>query len=214
MKPEERRQTIQRYAERIRRLGPTVQALGWRDGSQQALRFQVLTEGIQPLAKRSLLDVGCGFGDLYDFLTERGIEVHYTGCDVSPDVLVVARERHPHLVFEERDILENPYPDEVFDYVVMSGVFNHVIQDNEAFVERMLRAAFRACKLGITANMVTEEVDYREDYLYYSNPERVLRFCLGLSRYVTLRQDYPLYEFTVFVYRTPRPTLSVTDPQS
>jgi hypothetical protein len=65
----------------------------------------------------------------------------------------------------------------------------------------MLGAAFRMCTKGVGANMTTDAVEYHEEHLHYFDPARVLNFCRGLSRYVMLRHDYPLYEFTVFIYR-------------
>jgi SAM-dependent methyltransferase len=199
--PEERAQAIRRYAERLDRLGPGVETLGWRDRGQQHLRFDILVGDAQALQGKRILDVGCGFGDLYDYLESRGVRAHYTGCDISPNVLQIARERHPALTFEERDILEQPFADRVFDHVFMSGMFNHRLADNRGFMERTLAAAFRASRLGAAANMMTDQVDYRDDHLYYFSPEAVLAFCRTLSPRVALRHDYPLYEFTVFVRR-------------
>ncbi len=204
MTPEEQAQVIERYGERLKRLGPTVQALGWRDQAQQTLRFDVLTSMVPFLEGKRVLDVGCGFGDFYDHLRSRRLSVEYTGCDISPDVLAVARERRPDLVFEERNMVIHPYPDCSFDYVFISGIFNHRIGDNRTFLESMLAAAFRVCTHGVAANMMTDQVDYRDASLHYFTPEQVLGFCRGLSRHVALRHDYPLYEFTVGVYRGPR----------
>lgn len=201
MKPEDRRRTVARYAERLQRLGPVVQALGWRDEVQQQLRFDVIADGLHDIANASVLDLGCGFGDLYRYLAGRAAGLQYVGCDISPDVLQVARERHPQLRFDLRDILDEPYPDRSFDYVVASGIFNHRIEDNEGYLERTLGAAFRISARAIAANMTTDQVDYKDDRLHYFSPEQVLRFCRSLSRRVALRHDYPLFEFTVFVYR-------------
>lgn len=189
---------IARYAERLERLGPVPQALGWRDRAQQELRFDVIAAGLPGLAQASLLDVGCGFGDLHGHVKSR----RYVGCDISPEVLAVARKQFADVSFEERDILAQPYAPGSFDYVCMSGLFNHRQTDNQGFLERMLAAAFAISARGVAANMMTNQVDYRDSYLYYYDPEQVLRFCRSLSRRVALRHDYPLYEFTVFVYRT------------
>lgn len=206
MKPEEKQHVIDRYAERLRRLGPEVEALGWRDRAQQELRFAVLAAGSGIRSGQSVLDIGCGFGDLYDYLTSQGIEVDYTGCDISPDVLSVARERHGALKFEQRDVLTEPYADGTFDHVFASGIFNFRLTDNESFLHAMLRAAFRMSAGSVCANMMTDQVDFRDEQLHYYSPESVLAFCRTLSRSVVLRHDYPLYEFSVFIYRGGEPT--------
>ena len=201
MNPAERDHVVHRYAERLARLGPVVQALGWRDEKQQELRFRVMADGCARLDGASVLDIGCGFGDFFDYLRARGYDVRYAGCDLSPDVLEVARSRHPGLAVERRDILQEPYPPRSFDYVFMSGIFNHRISDNDGFLRQMLAAAFDACSHGIAANMTTTAVDYEDPQLYYFVPEDVLRYARTLTRRVALRHDYPLYEFTIFLYR-------------
>jgi SAM-dependent methyltransferase len=201
LNPEERNAAIRRYADRLRQHGADVKALGWRDQEQQALRFDILAADGVALAGMRVLDVGCGFGDLYSHLAQRGIEVEYTGCDISRDVLEIAQTRHPGLEFEERDIVDKPYPERSFDYVIISGVFNHRLADNQRFLKETLQAAFNACRVAVAANMTTDHVDYRDEYLYYFNPESVLAFCRTLTRHVAMRHDYPLYEFTVFLRR-------------
>lgn len=190
---------IQRYAERITELGPTVQALGWRDEAQQQLRFAVLSS-IGSLDGKSVLDVGCGFGDFYGFLRESGVDIDYKGIDISPDMLSVARKRYPEAKFDQVDLLTDRFT-EKFDFVVESGIFNHRVKDNEQFVCDMMVAMYEKCRLGIAANMMTTFVDYRDAHLYYYEPMQVFAFAKSLSKFVTLRHDYPLYEFSIFIYR-------------
>jgi SAM-dependent methyltransferase len=202
MRPEEKQQAIDRYAARLAKLGPTAQALGWRDSAQQRLRFDVLASLARLQSGNSILDIGCGFADLYDYLREHDIDVEYTGCDLVPEVLAVARCRHDGLTLEQRDVLEQPYAKTSFDHVFISGIFNHHLRDNVEFLERMLRSAFETSRLSVCANMTTDRVDYRDEHLFYFAPADVLNSCLSLTRHVALRHDYPLYEFSVFLYRT------------
>ncbi|MBI4354998.1 MAG: class I SAM-dependent methyltransferase [Candidatus Omnitrophica bacterium] len=202
MTPQERTETVKRYADRQARWGATAQTLGWRDAAQQALRFAVLAE-VGDLSGRSVLDVGCGFGDFYGYLLAQGRRPSlYVGVDVAPSLLQVARERHPGIRFEERDIVTQPMAEQ-FDYVVESGVLNHRLQDNEQAARAMLEAMYRLSRRGMAANLMSFQVDYTEPHLYYYDPEATMRYCRTLSRFVTLRHDYPLYEFTIYLYRQP-----------
>ena len=54
---------IDYYGPRLQRYGPTAEAVGWNNREKQELRFRVLCE-IASLNGRSVLDVGCGLGDL------------------------------------------------------------------------------------------------------------------------------------------------------
>ena len=60
-----------------------------------------------------VLDVATGTGDLAIELSSRGAEV--VGCDFSPGMLEIARQKAPSLRFEEADALALPYPDDSFD---------------------------------------------------------------------------------------------------
>ena len=74
-------------------------SLGYRTG--QSIRFQVLTE-IGDLRNATILDVGCGFGDLCRFLEKKKLNVKYHGVDINQDFIDVAKKRNPNGKFEVR----------------------------------------------------------------------------------------------------------------
>ena len=56
---------------------------------------------------------------------------------------------------------------------------------------------------GIAFNFLTSYVDYRSEILYYQDPAEMLTFCLdNFGKNVKLVHDYPLYEFTIIVYKS------------
>ena len=58
---------------------------------RQQLRFEALTKNIKT-NNSSLLDFGCGFGDLSQFLLEKKLKVDYTGLDCMKEFISVAKE--------------------------------------------------------------------------------------------------------------------------
>ena len=78
------------YNEKIVKYGYNEKALGWLNGRQD-IRFNVLTQ-IGNLDASSVCDVGCGFGDLYNFLNNKKIKFHYTGLDINENFLQFALE--------------------------------------------------------------------------------------------------------------------------
>lgn len=199
MKSDEVAQECRRYDDRLNRFGPTPKALGWRDRSQQELRFAVLAE-IADLHGASVLDVGCGFGDFFGFLEKRGVHVRYTGVDINPNLLAIARERYPDGRFVQRDIMSERWGEQ-FDYVFESGVFNHKSGENESFARQMISEMFRICRFGVGVNMMSSYVDYQDDHLYYFQPEEYFKYGKSISKYVVLRHDLPLYEFTMYLLK-------------
>jgi SAM-dependent methyltransferase len=200
------RAVVEHYERQLRLHGPTARGMDWKDEASQQLRFAVLCE-IAPLDGRSVCEVGAGAGHLWDFLQARGIRATYCGIDLSAAMVQAARARHPGVRFERRDVLREEVA-ETWDVVLCSGLF-HVKLDHaepawREFVEETLRRMWAMCRLGIAFNLMSDQVDFRVPTLFYSNPGETLAFCQrALGRFVALRHDYPLHEYTVYVYRTP-----------
>lgn len=183
--------------------GPNARGMNWKDEASQRLRFEVLC-GVADLQGLRVCEIGCGAGHLLDFLEGRGMGAIYRGVDLSPAMIAAARKRHPTSSFERVDFLAETLPPA--DVVMCSGVF-HVKLDSprdawQEYVERSIRRLYDASGVALAFNLMSDQVDYRDENLHYANPGEVFEFCRReLSRRVVLRHDYPLYEFTIYVYR-------------
>lgn len=201
---ERRQQVVAHYERQLKRHGATARGMDWKDAGSQRLRFEVLSEGLD-LTGASVHDVGAGAGHFYDYLLEREIDVRYSGSDLSGEMIETARLRHPNASFELRDVLDAS-PSERYDFVVCSGLF-HVKLDCpgsvwQTFVESAVARMYEMCAVAISFNMMSDRVDYRAEGLYYSDADAMSKFCSdNLSRNVVVRNDYPLYEYTVQVRR-------------
>jgi len=200
MTSDEQHRIIQRYNERLTSLGETAQALGWRDSSQQQLRFRILAE-IADLSDCSIFDIGCGFGDLLGYVTDAGArDVRYTGTDLNPALIEVARKRHAKARFHVTTDLSQ-FADNSQDYVFLSGLFNFKIENNTGFMHDTVRESVRIASRGVAFNLLGSYVDFKEEHLFYYREQEVFDFAKSLTRFVTLRADYPLYEFTLYLYK-------------
>ena len=85
--------------------------------------FLVLAYIAGDLSGLSVLDFGCGKGDLYHFLSERTDDLRYCGIDVNEGLVALAREKYPDAEFLCVDIEETRL-DRAFDVVLICGVFN------------------------------------------------------------------------------------------
>ncbi len=207
MDENEKKALIDLYEKRLKKLGINIKTLGWKSIPQQLVRFEALSQ-IADLNKKTVLDVGCGFGDFYDFIVRKNINTKfYKGIDLSKKMITEAEKIHidsKNAKFEVCDLLKK-YVDETlserFDYIVASGIFSFPIKDNTNFLKLMLQKMFKICFLGVAVNMPTAYVDYRDENLHYFVPEEVFSFCKSLTRRVTLRHDYMPYEFTLYLYK-------------
>ena len=202
------------YGALVRRHGDAPESAQYADRETQERRMALLCE-IGVARDSKLLDFGCGTGQLLSFLQRSiGYEGEYVGYDISPEAVEFARSAHPGGRFEVRDILDRP-AEEIFDFVLVSGVFNNRISDNRGFFEAISRRLMAQAKIGYAFNMLSRYVDYFDDGLYYEDPAEAFRFCKEqLSPLVTLRHDYVVrpgsipFEFSIYVHRSdaaPRP---------
>jgi SAM-dependent methyltransferase len=179
------------------RSGPEV---GQWSAEGQQFRFEKLIQ-IANLKDRSVLDLGCGIGDLYPFLVERFGRVDYTGIDIVPELVAAAVQRHPDARFLCRDLLSDDI-DETFNYVLINGMFNNAVPDCTAFLKEMINVAFRHCSIGLGFNFITTYVNRHDAEMAYHDPLEILDFCLKtLTHNVMLHHHYERCDVAVFVYR-------------
>lgn len=195
---EDRQRVIDFYDNRYDQFGGDVKSVGWGDIESQRLRFKILTE-IAALSGQRICDLGCGFGDLYSYLKEHFKNIEYLGIDLSEKLIGEARDRYPKTVFEVRDILKE-LPQEKFDYVLSSGALSFKMKSHEKYIERMLEAMMAMSTKGVAVNFLSSYVDYKLDKNFHLSPEKAIKMGRQLTRFVAVRHDYPLYEFTMYLY--------------
>jgi SAM-dependent methyltransferase len=83
----------------------------------------------------AIADIGCGPGHITGFLAERRDDVQ--GVDLSPEMVALARRRHPRLRFEVASMLGLPFADGVWTGVVAMYSIIHFAPDERvrAFAE-------------------------------------------------------------------------------
>ncbi|MBN1890401.1 MAG: class I SAM-dependent methyltransferase [Thermoflexales bacterium] len=171
--------------------------VGYEDALQQALYFEILTAiGISPTA--SVLDVGCGHGDLYAYLSTRGYRGRYTGLDMMPHLIKEARQRFHGVEFRVGDITAADL--DPCDYALASGPFDYRTPNSLERWQLAIRRMFELARCGIAWNgLVTVPEGYAG--LWAQPLPAVLELCAGLSPYYSLRCDYDPPHLSAYVYK-------------
>lgn len=169
-------------------------------------RMLALTEiGKTAKAIPSLLDVGCGFGSLLDLIQNRGLAFDYHGIDLCDSMIAAAQKRHLDAKWSIGDILKVDFP-EKYDYVVCNGILTQKLsasfRDMDEFAKSLIKRMFELCEIGIAFNLMTTHVNFMAPNLYYRNPVELLGWCMAeLTPRVRLDHAYPLFEYTLYLYR-------------
>jgi len=166
----------------------------------QLFRFKKLIQ-IDNLKGSRVLDLGCGIGDLYPFLLEHFENIDYTGIDIVPELVEYAAKRYPASKFLCCDILRNGI-NSMFDYILISGMFNNDIPKCTDFLKKMISVAFKHTIKGLSFNFISTCVTYRGPEMAYHDPLEIFDFCLRkLAKKVTMHHHYERCDVAIFVYK-------------
>jgi SAM-dependent methyltransferase len=197
------------YGSRLSEHGATARGVDWNGTDSQYLRFEQLAKVLPAAASTgeltfSVKDVGCGYGAMFDYLSERFPGLDYLGTDISPEMIAVAKDRYQDR--SNAKFTADVTADHVTDFSVASGIFNvrlnHGVDEWQAYVEATLEMMARSSRLGFSFNSLTaySDKDRMRGDLHYADPCALFDLCKRrYSRHVALLHDYGLYEFTIIV---------------
>jgi ubiquinone/menaquinone biosynthesis C-methylase UbiE len=185
MDPLGKKELINFYNRHLKDFGDSPQAVRWTPEGQLR-RYGTLIRLAGDFSGKKVLDFGCGKGDFYGYMREKGISVDYCGIDINENLIELARRKLPEAEFIVMDIEEREFKRD-FDVIFVCGVFNLRIAGVEESMKNVLKKLFRLCKEALFVNLLTYYVPQRNIELFYVKPEEILQFALTeLSRSVTL----------------------------
>lgn len=191
------------FDSRIQEHGASPRGSDWNSEASQNTRFDQLLKVVDDKTF-SILDYGCGYGALADYLSEKTYEADYYGFDILESAIETARKAHPGK--SNRTFLSDKAKLPVCDYTIASGIFNfRGDQSFEAWTEYLLAILNEFNHLsrrGFSSNFLTKysDADKMRADLYYADPLYLFDYCKrNFSRNVSLLHDYNLYDFTILV---------------
>lgn len=191
------------FDKRIQEHGASARGADWNGETSQNARFDQILKVIE-VPTFSLLDFGCGYGGLADYLAEKGFDCDYYGFDILESAVETARQYHAgkarQSFFSDKTQLS------ACDYTVASGTFNfRGDQSFEAWTELVVAELTffnQISRKGFSSNFLTKysDADRMRPDLYYADPLFLFDYCKrNFSKNVALLHDYRLYDFTLIV---------------
>ncbi len=178
--------------------GDRPEAVCWSEKGQRT-RFESLLGFNENINGKKVLDYGCGKGDFYQFLKDRGFSVAYTGFDINENLIAMAKQKYPDCRFEVFDI-DSSDIDEQFDYIFLCGVFNLKLSGLVDYAKSTLEKLFYSCRETLVFNALSSIENKKDFALQYFDPAEMLDFAVhNLSPYVSLCHGRDPYDFTMYV---------------
>lgn len=206
-----------RHRNSVEQFGYQPQALYWSSREIQEIRFKKLSELLPLNAKQengrpsawSILDVGCGFADLKEYLYQHGFEVDYYGIDLSEAVAESAQNLHPGIQIQVGDIFDVAPKADSYDFVLLSGALNEVVeteiegtaQHQGRYAKAVIRKMYDTCRYGVAFNLLDARnpwIQSRPDLQSFL-PQEIVEYCKSFAARVRWSDGYLENDFTVYL---------------
>ncbi|HSJ69300.1 MAG TPA: class I SAM-dependent methyltransferase [Anditalea sp.] len=202
---------VKHYEECFEKHGDSHLGVDWPKKEDVDKRYRVMVDIIRLDSlspdKVSLLDFGCGTGELNTYLQKNNLTyIKYAGLDISQKFIAHCRSKFPQNEFFLRNLLAEEIHIPPFDYWVMNGVFTEKRElsypEMWAYFKKMIHKAYRCTNKGLAFNLMSKNVDWERDDLFHVSLDQLSEFlCNEVSRDFVIRNDYGLYEYTTYVYK-------------
>ena len=195
------------YNKTLLRHGSNSKGLGWSSKKLQYLRFKELVRFFN-IKNSSIHDVGCGNGEMYIFLKNKGIK-KYFGSDISEIMIDKSKKRFEkvkNVQFKKLNIYKDLKKIPKYDFTVASGIFN--IKNNfsnklwsEYYYDSIFKMFIKS-KKGLSFNILNFDCEYKNPKNFYPKLEKTLSFIRkDMTKKILINNTYDLWEYTIFLYK-------------
>jgi SAM-dependent methyltransferase len=199
---------VKHYEDCFKEHGDNHLGVDWPNLEDAIKRYQVMLSVItDSKVENSVLDFGCGTGHLNQYIIDNSIKnISYSGLDLSKTFVDAAKSKYPNIFFYCLDILNDTITLPEFDYIICNGVFTEKrdlsFDEMWAYFQKMLLAIFHKVNKGMAFNVMSKAVDWERSDLFHVPTDLLITFLTKkLSRNFVIRNDYGLYEYTVYIYK-------------
>ncbi|MFC1549299.1 class I SAM-dependent methyltransferase [Nitrospirota bacterium] len=188
------------YTSRLMLHGDRPEALRWTPSGQVA-RYEAISQLSGSIQGKRVLDYGCGKGDLYAYWLTKDIRPMYTGLDITPELIELARLKYPECDFMVHDIEEEPLESK-FALGFVCGVFNNRVEGTTESLKNSIRLLFDNVTEGLAINAISSLSRDRDIDINYVDPEDLLLYTReNITSNAQLRLDLVEGDIFLFLYK-------------
>jgi len=184
------------YTSAIEMYGTSAKGVNWHSKQSQMLRFDLICKILpKELNSFSLVDAGCGFGDLYLYLQKKKrLPLTYIGIDSIVDMYSIASENTGCEIIIA-DIIKDTIPNA--SYYICSGAMNVL---NEFETHLFIRKCYESSQIAFIFNIL--HGDTKSETYNYLTTKQIKQIALDLGvRKIVLKDDYLDGDITVGFFK-------------
>jgi SAM-dependent methyltransferase len=179
------------YKNALKKYGSNAKGLNWHDEHSQLKRFEIIRDILEPELKDKnlIIDAGCGFGDLYLYLSD--LNINYIGYEILDEFIEVAKDKTKQEIYK-KDILTDTL--DKADFYIASGSMN-ILSRFETFL--FIERCFNMSKIGFIFNLPYGK-DESKSFNYFL-PQEIKHFAKKFDCEVSTISGYLPNDFTVYL---------------
>jgi SAM-dependent methyltransferase len=203
-------QIIEHYENCLEKHGDSHLGVDWPNKEHAILRYSIMLDVLKfrkGQGNISLLDFGCGTAHLHEYISKLDLNnIDYSGLDISSKFIEVSKQKFPSINFYCGDILDQNFQIKNFDYIIMNGVFTEkrglTFEEMFEYFKELIEKIFTLSNEGVAFNVMSKNVDWERDDLFHLSHDLLSSFlCKNITRNYIIRNDYGLYEYTVYLFK-------------
>jgi SAM-dependent methyltransferase len=192
-----------RYEKKFREHGSVCRGVDWPNEKDMQIRYEemlMVTDG------GSIIDFGCGYGGLLNYMNHNSIDLKYTGIDIVQSYIDFCRLHykenrknfHCYDVFREKTRHKA-------DYVIMNGVltarYGMTKKNMLAYSGKLIKKCFEMCEKGLAVNFSSPYCDRHRDKLFCPGFNEIAALCSKITKKFRMNHDRIPYEQVWFIWK-------------
>jgi SAM-dependent methyltransferase len=198
------------YTQQFEKYGANADGVDWGSSEKHRYRLHnmVLHVGVDAMAHQSVLDVGCGYGELLTVLDgDFGVRPRsYVGIDPCLPMVEAARQKHPRYRFDAVPF-EEFVPAQPVECLFCCGVFTKKAGGSQSDMYDLLNSFFAYAKSlevrSVIFNTMSPLCDVRPEELFFPDADRIFalmrrHWSYSAQKYA-FSNDYLQYEMVAHI---------------
>ncbi|MFC1710144.1 class I SAM-dependent methyltransferase [Patescibacteria group bacterium] len=187
------------YQKTFKKYGVDPKALQWASKKAAEVRYKNLVKDID-FEGKTVLDIGCGFGDIIGHIKKKTNNFDYLGIDIVPEFISTAKKKYPKHKFIVGDYFNNPLNEE-FDIVLTSGTLNANDKKPMETRKKYIKTMFDHTNKILAFNMAggnPQPDNANAKRVYYADSKQILDYCITVGN-AKLVSGYHPKDFIVII---------------